>query len=218
MAPACESRREPTRHCGNVDSAKTYASALASVSEKEKVASPMPTRTTVLSYEVRGHVCSRTFCNRDATPCIQSTSHALVVNASELNGERRPLRASHNIGVGPMRPLEDRRPFAITVCNLRGSLFACDFFREEVGNRIPESGTPDSEADETVHGRRDLQPAPHLHFIGTVPQHNAADVISSTTLCHFDDALALITTVKPLDLPNIRFDSGVLECANGIEH
>ena len=63
------------------------------------------------------------------------------------------------------------------------------------------------EADETVHGRRDLQPPPHLLFIGAVAQHNAADVISSTTLCHFDD---LPREPRALDLSLLLQAAGAL--------
>src|SRR5665811_11238 len=36
---------------------------------------------------------------------------------------------SRNTGLGPVRPLEYHRPFAVALGNTRGSLFVCDIFR-----------------------------------------------------------------------------------------
>src|SRR4029079_16196649 len=86
------------------------------------------------------------------------------------------------------------------------------------GMRIPDLVRPDTDPDEAVDGRRDLEPVPHLVFICAVTQHNAADFLAPIAPCQLDEALAVINAIEPFDLPDIRLNSGVLQRANGIEH
>jgi len=75
-----------------------------------------------------------------------------------------------------------------------------------VDNRIPERRASDGEADESGHGRGDLEPAPDLVLVSAATEDDAADVAPVSAPRSLDEALTVLAGVETLDLPDIRFD------------
>src|SRR5579859_6844747 len=102
-----------------------------------------------------------------------------------------------------MRPLEDRRPFAVPPGAGGDGALPGDAVLQVTGHRIPEGRPADREPDESVHRRGRLEPMHHLLLVGAAPQNDAADVVPAAAPRDGDGLLAVRPAVEPFDLPDV---------------
>src|SRR4030095_16906389 len=84
--------------------------------------------------------------------------------------------------------------------------------------RLPEVGAADREADEAADAGCRRQPLAHLRLVLAPAEDNAADAVPPAAARRSHDLLAVLATVEPLDLPDVRLDAGILELADRPAH
>src|SRR5437773_1593879 len=75
-------------------------------------------------------------------------------------------------------PLEQIDPFAVGAGDAAHGFLAVDLLGAVIGERPPERGAADGEADEAGHAGGGLQPVPHLIVVLTAAEHDAAHAVA----------------------------------------
>src|SRR5260221_1908579 len=114
--------------------------------------------------------------------------------------------------------LEEIHELSIVPCDLGDSLLARRLLGPPGDQRIPEIGPADREADEARHLCRDPEPVPHFAIVLAAAENDATDPVTTAGPRRRDDRLAIFAAIEAFDFPQIRFDAGGLELANGLDH
>src|SRR5678815_3402176 len=117
-----------------------------------------------------------------------------------------------------MRSLKNGDPLTVAMCHTGHRLLSARLVRLVVGHCIPERRASDRQSDEAWHRRGGLEPLRHFLLIGTTSQDDAADIVPAAAPRRLNHALAILAAIEPFDLPDIWLDSGILHCADGLEH
>src|SRR5215813_5842925 len=83
---------------------------------------------------------------------------------------------------------------------------------------LPEVGAADREPDEARDSSCGRQPLADLLLVLAPTEDDAADTVSAAAARGGDDPLAVLTTVEPFDLPDVRLDPGILELVDRPDH
>ena len=83
---------------------------------------------------------------------------------------------------------------------------------------IPETRSAHRKSDEPGDPGRRVQPLFHFLVVLAAAQNDAADFFAAVTASGGDNSLAILSTVEPLDLPDIRLNAGVLQLLDGRAH
>src|SRR6266496_2350299 len=131
---------------------------------------------------------------------------------------RTSLFLTHGGEILSPRLVKNVHKLAIAAGDLSDRILASDFLRSHVNQRIPETGPPDGEADETLDCRRSPQPLAHLLIVLSPAKDDAADVLTPAAASNGYNLFAVLLAIKSLDLPDVRLDLGVLEFHDGLDH
>src|SRR6476661_834501 len=115
-------------------------------------------------------------------------------------------------------PLEQIYEPAIAPRDFGDSLLARRFFAPPGDQRIPKSRTADRKADEARHTGRHREPVSHFLIILAAAENDATDPIAAGRPSRCYNLLAILAPIETLNLPQIRFDAGVLELVDGLNH
>src|SRR5712664_2124703 len=114
--------------------------------------------------------------------------------------------------------LEDVHELPISAGDLGDGLLSRRLFAPPADQWLPEVGAADREPDEARDSSCRRQPLTHLLLVLAPAEDDAADAIPAATVGGGHDPLAVLPTVEPLDLPDVRLDSGTLELADRLDH
>src|SRR5262249_3553189 len=114
--------------------------------------------------------------------------------------------------------LEDVHELLVPAGGLGDCFLARRPFRPPADQGLPEVGAADRQPHKAPDSRGDRQPHPDRLLVLTPAAENAADAHPAAAACGRDDPLAVLTTVEPLDLPDVRLDPGTLELAERPDH
>src|SRR6266496_2281141 len=131
---------------------------------------------------------------------------------------RTSLFLTHGGEILSPRLVKNVHKLAIAAGDLSDRILASDFLRSHVNQRIPETGPPDGEADETLDCRRSRQPLAYLLIVLSAAEDDAADIVASATPGDSYYLFAVFPAIKSLDLPDVRLDLRVLEFHDGLDH
>ena len=115
-------------------------------------------------------------------------------------------------------PLEQVYELAIAPRDFSDSLFARRFFAPPGNKGIPESRAADRKADEARHTGRNRKPISHLLIVLAAAENDATDPVAAGGPGRRYNLLAIIAPIEALNLPQIRFNAGVLELVDGLDH
>src|SRR5262245_33793513 len=167
---------------------------------------------------------------RLGTKCPSMTStwmrSAPARSASATCSPRRAKSAARIEGASRTRPLrsggtgllEGVRELPVPAGDLGDGLLPRRPLRPPADQGLPEVGAADRKPDEARDSGCGRQPLADLLLVLAPAEDDAADAVSPAAARGDDDPLAVLTTVEPLDLPDVRFDPGVLELADRPDH
>src|ERR1700720_1404517 len=115
-------------------------------------------------------------------------------------------------------PLEQIYELAIAPRDFGDSLLARRFFAPPGDQRIPKSRAADRKADEARHTGRHRKPVSHFLIVLTAAENDATNPIAASRPGRCHNLLAILAPIETLNLPKIRFDAGVLELADSLDH
>src|SRR5262245_52047843 len=84
--------------------------------------------------------------------------------------------------------------------------------------RLPKGCSSDREADEAWHAGGRSEPDMDMLLVLTPAENDAAHVAAPVSAGGFSHACAILATVQSLDLPDVRFDTRLLELSDGAYH
>ena len=113
---------------------------------------------------------------------------------------------------------EDRRPLAEALRDFGHGDLSIDRVRSPFDYGIQPRRPADRKTDEALNAGRDRQPAHHGLLVRPSAEDDAPDCRAAAAPGGFDDPLALIAPIEPLDFPDIRLDPGVLKRADCVDH
>ena len=116
------------------------------------------------------------------------------------------------------RVLEDTRPFTEASSDSSHRGFPRDFVSAPRRHGLQPCRPADRETDEAMDTRRYVDPAQHRLLVRAAAEDDAADPRTSIALRRIDGLLAILVTIEPLDLPDIRLDACILEGADRSDH
>src|SRR6266478_10088137 len=114
--------------------------------------------------------------------------------------------------------LEDVHELPISAGDLGDGLLSGRLFAPPADQWLPEVGAADREPDEARDSGGGHQPLAHLLLVLAPAEDDAADAVPAVAARGGDDPLAVLATVEPFDLPDVRLDSGILELADRLDH
>jgi hypothetical protein len=93
----------------------------------------------------------------------------------------------------------------IAICDLRGGTIAAAPVNERL-KHIPPDRAANREADVTGDAGSLLQPMRYSSFVGAAAQYDASNIVTPTRPNPGGYLLAILASIYPLDLPDVRFD------------
>src|SRR6266403_342779 len=166
---------------------------------------------------------------RLGTKCPSMTStwmrSAPARSASVTCSPRRAKSAARIEGASRTRSLrsgtgflEDVHELVVPAGDLGDGLLSGRLFAPPADQWLPEVGAADREPDEARDSGGGHQPLAHLLLVLAPAEDDAADAVPAVAARGGDDPLAVLATVEPFDLPDVRLDSGILELADRLDH
>src|SRR5262245_15468407 len=128
-----------------------------------------------------------------------------------------PISPSRGAGLGA-DAIEIVYELPVSPRNLGHGVLARDLLRPQVNEWIPENGPAHGETDEPWNAGRRHQPFLRLLVIFASAQNDTTHFIPVAAPRCGHNPLAVFTAVQPFDLPHIRFNPGVLQLVNGLNH
>src|SRR5262245_18107600 len=98
-------------------------------------------------------------------------------------------------------PLEQIHKLTIAPGDLRNGLITGRAFAPPGDQRLPEDRAADRKSDEPGYSRRDPEPLTYFPIVLAATENDAADIMAATGARRRHDALAILGTCEPLDLP-----------------
>ena len=114
------------------------------------------------------------------------------------------------------RVLEDTRPLTEASSDSSHRGLPRDFVSAPRRHGLQPCRPADRKTDEAMDTRRDVEPAHHRLLVRPAAEDDAADRRAAVAPRRFDGLLAILATIEPLDLPDIRLDAGVLKRADRV--
>src|SRR5262245_26537385 len=114
--------------------------------------------------------------------------------------------------------LEDVHELPVPAGDLGNGLLARRPFRPPADQGLPEVGAADRKPDEARDSGGHRQPLADLLLVLVPAEDDATDALPTAAARGRDDPLAVLMTVEPLDLPDVRLDPGTLELADRPDH
>src|SRR5262249_25123734 len=114
--------------------------------------------------------------------------------------------------------LEQAYELAIRPRDFGDGLLARRFFAPPGNQRISESGAADRKADEARRSGRHRKPVSHLLVVLAAAENDATDPSTASRPGRCHNLLAIAAPIETLNLPQIRFNAGVLELVDGLNH
>src|SRR5215470_16492553 len=153
-------------------------------------------------------------------------SHPAEADHSELHGlalhEGSMFRSDDLAGLSgrgtQVCALEQAYELAIAPRDFGDGLLARRFFAPPGDQRIPESRAADRKADEARHTGRHRKPVSHFLIVLAAAENDATDPVAAGRPGRRYNLLAIVAPIETLNLPQIRFDAGVLELVDGLDH
>ena len=108
--------------------------------------------------------------------------------------------------------------FAKAASNLGYGGITRNLFGSQINQWIPETGSAYGKADETWHSSRRSQPFVHFFVALSPSEDDAAHIVASVAVGYGHDILAILTSVEPLDLPDVWFHLRILKLLYGLDH
>jgi len=97
-------------------------------------------------------------------------------------------------------------------------IFPRDLLCSPVYERIPKTRTTYCEANKSWDPGCRRQPLTYFLVVLAAPQDDTADFVAVATASGGDDFLTVLSTVKSLDLPNVWFNSLILQSLDRLNH
>src|SRR5215475_3583410 len=152
-------------------------------------------------------------------------SHSAEADHSELHGLalhggsmfRSDLAGLSRWGM-QVCPLEQAYELAIAPRDFGDDLLARCFFAPPGDQRTPESRAADRKADEARHTGRHRKPVSHFLIVLAAAENNATDPVAAGRPRRCYNLLAIVAPIETLNLPQIRFDAGILELMDSLDH
>src|SRR5580693_8934351 len=119
---------------------------------------------------------------------------------------------------GPAAGFKDTHKLLIVVGNFLYRSFTRSFLIAPVNKRLPKVRTPNCKSDEPWHARRYRQPLSHFLVVLPAAQDDTSHFVPPVAARRGHHRLAILATIEPFDLPDIRLDMRVLEFADRLDH
>jgi hypothetical protein len=87
-----------------------------------------------------------------------------------------------------------------------------------IHKRLPKYGATDGKSNEASGPRCRLKPLVNFFSVFASAQNDAPNFVATSPMCNGYDSLAVLATVEPFDLPDVRFDACILQFTDGLDH
>src|SRR5262245_27731284 len=153
---------------------------------------------------------------RSAPACSASAtcSPRRAKSAARIEGASR----TRSFRSGGMSLLEDVHELPVPAGDLGDGLLPRRLPGSPPDQGVPDVGAADRESDEPPDAGRRREPLADLLRVLAPTEDDAPDVVAAATARRGHDPLAVLATLEPLDLPDVRLDPGVLELVDRRHH